>query len=262
MAMHTPSRNTDYDEIKDNSSWDEKLNVAINIIRKTSGPTVVDYNKLKISWENYGLFDAKLKKTNFVRAETYLNAYYPNYFISDEGFLKLEQYGSYINFIKSNEKKEAEKPKNNNMSGSDVLSQLSKPFVNKCLFVHRNRIDALGKIRNSNFDLSKLLRLCKEINDNYELENYFAVGALVRGILDHIPPLLGKNTFSEVANNYGGRSFKEIMIHLEKVSKNIGNIILHAQVKLNETLPNENTVDCKNALDTLFGEIINKLKIP
>jgi len=41
------------------------------------------------------------------------------------------------------------------------------------------------------FDRSKLLRLIEELNDNYLRGNGHAAHALLRAILDHVPPLLG-----------------------------------------------------------------------
>jgi len=52
------------------------------------------------------------------------------------------------------------------------------------------------------FDRSKLLRLIGELNDNYTRGNGYAVHALLRSILDHIPPLLGCASFAAVVNNY------------------------------------------------------------
>jgi hypothetical protein len=51
-------------------------------------------------------------------------------------------------------------------------------------------------------DRSKLLRLIGELNDNYARGNGYAVHALLRAILDHIPPLLGCASFAAVVNNY------------------------------------------------------------
>jgi len=53
------------------------------------------------------------------------------------------------------------------------------------------------------FDRSKLLRLIGELNDNYARGNGYSVHALLRAILDHIPPLLGCASFAAVVNNYG-----------------------------------------------------------
>jgi len=52
------------------------------------------------------------------------------------------------------------------------------------------------------FDRSKLLRLIGELNDNYARGNSYAANALLRAILDHIPPLLGCASFAAAVNKY------------------------------------------------------------
>jgi hypothetical protein len=49
---------------------------------------------------------------------------------------------------------------------------------------------------------AKLLRLVGELNDNYDRGNAYAAHALLRAILDHVPPMLGCANFPAVANNY------------------------------------------------------------
>jgi hypothetical protein len=51
-------------------------------------------------------------------------------------------------------------------------------------------------------DPGKLTRLVAELNDNYSRGNAYAAHALLRAILDHIPPLLGCADFKAAANNY------------------------------------------------------------
>jgi hypothetical protein len=58
------------------------------------------------------------------------------------------------------------------------------------------RAEAIG------LDPGKLTRLVAELNDNYSRGNAYASHALLRAILDHIPPLLGCRDFQAVANNY------------------------------------------------------------
>jgi len=52
------------------------------------------------------------------------------------------------------------------------------------------------------FDRAKLLRLIDELNDNHIRGNAYAAHALLRAILDHIPPLLGCVSFAAVASSY------------------------------------------------------------
>jgi len=58
--------------------------------------------------------------------------------------------------------------------------------------------------KNEKFDLTKLIELCKELNECYDNESFLAVAMLVRAILDHIPPIFGYDSFAEIASNYGG----------------------------------------------------------
>jgi hypothetical protein len=51
-------------------------------------------------------------------------------------------------------------------------------------------------------DRAKLLRLIDELNDNYARGSFYAAHAVLRALLDHIPPLLGCTNFPAVANNY------------------------------------------------------------
>jgi len=51
-------------------------------------------------------------------------------------------------------------------------------------------------------DAGKLMRLVAELNDNYRRGNAYAAHALLRAVLDHIPPLLGCADFKAAASNY------------------------------------------------------------
>ena len=59
------------------------------------------------------------------------------------------------------------------------------------------------------FDAGKLARLVEELNDNCSRGNAYAAHALLRAVLDHVPPLLGCADFTAVANNHSwGRTDK------------------------------------------------------
>jgi hypothetical protein len=58
------------------------------------------------------------------------------------------------------------------------------------------RAEAIG------LDPGKLTRLIAELNDNYGRGNAYATHALLRAILDHVPPLLGCADFKAAANSY------------------------------------------------------------
>jgi hypothetical protein len=124
--------------------------------------------------------------------------------------------------------------------------------------VAESRLVELRLLRSADFDFRKLIRFCEEINSAYGLQCYYATAMLIRGLLDHVPPVFGLKTFSEVVNNYagGGRSFKETMHHLENASRKVGDAHLHMPVRKSETLPTAQQVNCGQQLDVLLSEIV------
>jgi hypothetical protein len=71
------------------------------------------------------------------------------------------------------------------------------------LYVDRTIVDTIrAKVGVSTLDVTKLLGLVEELNDNHGRENTYASHALLRAILDHLPPILGLKTFNEVVSNY------------------------------------------------------------
>jgi len=129
-------------------------------------------------------------------------------------------------------------------------------------FISDVRISELQKLPSTNFDFRKLIRLCEELNIAYNDQCYFATAMLTRGLLDHVPPLFGQSSFSEVANNYGGggRSFKETMQHLESAARKVADALLHLPIRQNETLPTPQQVYCGQHIDVLLGEIVRITK--
>src|SRR3989338_190343 len=110
-------------------------------------------------------------------------------------------------------------------------------------FVNQSRIRELKTIKNDDFDITKLIRFCEELNSAFSLENFLSTAMLVRAIADHIPPIFGKTSFTEVANNHGSKSFKESMKNLDNSSRKISDAHLHTQIRKKEVLPNSNQVD-------------------
>ena len=139
------------------------------------------------------------------------------------------------------------------------LNKISTPISNEC-FVDFSRIDELHDVKSSSFDLRKLIKLCEELNTCYANECFLAVTMLTRAILDHIPPIFELATFKEVASNYGGKSFKNSMQHLQNSSRNIADANLHLPIRTKESLPNKVQVNFRNDLDVLLAEIIRILK--
>jgi hypothetical protein len=124
------------------------------------------------------------------------------------------------------------------------------------------RLNELRKLCSSEFDFRKLIRLCEELNAAYNDGCYFAVAMLTRGLVDHVPPLFGKSSFAEVANNYagGGKSFKDTIQHLENAARKVGDAHLHMPIRNSESLPTAQQVCFAPQLDVLLAEIVRILK--
>ncbi len=127
-------------------------------------------------------------------------------------------------------------------------------------YVNKERLEELKKLKNKKHDLTKLTKLLEELNNAYKAEMYFSVMLLLRAIIDHVPPIFGKNNFNEVTNQYGTRSFKELMIRLEKSSRKISDSFLHTPIREKEVLPNKSQVNYTNDIDVLLAEIVRILK--
>ncbi len=135
---------------------------------------------------------------------------------------------------------------------------IMQPPQDGWFLVADSRITELRQIVSSEFDFRKLVRLCEEINSVYSQQCYYASAMLIRSLLDHVPPVFGFKTFSEVANNYvgGGKSFKEAMLHLENTSRKVADSCLHMPIRKSETLPTAQQVNCAQQLDVLLSEIV------
>ena len=138
---------------------------------------------------------------------------------------------------------------------------LGKKANEESAYVNTGRIEELRALSHQQFDLARLIRLCEELNVCFKHECYFAVAMLTRAVLDHVPPIFGFTSFSQIANNYAGaKSFKELMQHLENSSRKIADAHLHGHIRNKEILPNKTQVNFSNDVDVLLAEIVRFLK--
>lgn len=120
-----------------------------------------------------------------------------------------------------------------------------------------SRLSELRKLHSAEFDFRKLVRLCEELNVASRENCFYLIAMGTRAVLDHVPPVFGLKTFSQVANQYdGGKNFKNTMQHLDTAAKNIAHEHLHRQIRQRETLPTLQQVNFAPALDVLLGEIV------
>lgn len=154
------------------------------------------------------------------------------------------------------EKNQIENPSVNQPDSSEMIrrdiSNLDAAFG----YVSATRIQALKAIKSERVDLTKLIRLCEELNIAHACGLNLSMAMLLRAILDHVPPVFSKASFKEVASGYGGKSFKDTMKHLQDGARKIADSHLHIQVRKKEVLPTFLQVNFSPYLDALLAEVI------
>ncbi|MEK7462008.1 MAG: hypothetical protein AAB618_00315 [Patescibacteria group bacterium] len=139
------------------------------------------------------------------------------------------------------------------------LTQKQTPDHNS-IYIDPERINQLKVVKSNDFDLSRLVRICEEINFNYANKNYISTILLVRTVLDHVAPIFGYQTFTKVANNFKtAKSIKETFNHLQNSSRKIADGHLHTTIQKKEVLPTKTQVNFSQDMDVLLGEIVRIL---
>ncbi len=108
------------------------------------------------------------------------------------------------------------------------------------------------------FNYQKLIILLEAINRNYKEEDAHTCSILLRAVLDHIPPLLGKFSFEEVAKNYSwGESKKKYMLKLLEY-KNVGDDVLHSQISEKTDFVTLHDLPSAIFINTLLDECLSR----
>ena len=127
-------------------------------------------------------------------------------------------------------------------------------------YVDPVRIDQLKEISSKQFDLSRLIRLCEELNINFSERCCLGTIMITQAILEHIPPIFGCSTFSAItAENNGSKALKQAVRNLSGGFGKITGRYLDRQIKDIEPLPAINQVDFSEEIDILLAEITRRL---
>jgi hypothetical protein len=127
-------------------------------------------------------------------------------------------------------------------------------------YVDSKRIDRLKSISSKEFDLSRLIRLCEELNINFTPKYYLLTIIITPPILHHVPPIFGCSTFSAItAENSSSDALKQSVRTLSDGFVKIAGRYLDRQIKGIEPLPAINQVDFSEEIDILLAEIIGRL---
>lgn len=127
-------------------------------------------------------------------------------------------------------------------------------------FVAQDRLAVLRDIHDAEYDCTRLISLCEEVNDCAARGNANAVSMLTRAILDHVAPAFGFTAFKQVASNYGGPSFKQPMERLEQHTRKVADRLLHTPIRQKELAPTMREVAFSAEVEMLLAEFCRVLK--
>jgi len=132
-----------------------------------------------------------------------------------------------------------------------------RPAAMRPPYVDPSRLAAIRASSGSKWDLSRLAQMCDELNVAHDNDCFMSIAMLVRGIVDHVPPIFGCVSFNEVPNNYSGAtSFKKSMQNLNHSLRNIADAYLHVQIRAKESTPTAVQVNFSADLDVLLAEVL------
>ena len=127
-------------------------------------------------------------------------------------------------------------------------------------YVDRKIVEAIRtKAGQSKFEVTKLLGLIDELNDNYARRNTYASHALLRAILDHIPPIFGYTRFREVANNHSWGQTDERYIKRLANFRDQADDALHRQISPRANLLDFDDMPASVCVDQLLQECADQL---
>ncbi len=128
------------------------------------------------------------------------------------------------------------------------------------VYVDPARLTELRHATGTSYSTARLVRLCEELNACMSTQSYLAAIMVLRAIKDHVPPIFGCKSFSEVVAQTNGRSFNAQLRRLETQATDVADRFLHDQIGPAAALPVGTQVDFRSELDALLGEVVARLK--
>ncbi|MET7937968.1 hypothetical protein [Streptomyces sp. NPDC005322] len=108
----------------------------------------------------------------------------------------------------------------------------------------------------------KLLALCRELNDNYTAGNPYACAALIRAVLDHIPPVFGHKDFKQVAAQHTFAVKRTDKAHAQRLAafKDIADDVMHRPISANVPIIGMNDLPEPARLNAVLQELLSILR--
>jgi len=110
------------------------------------------------------------------------------------------------------------------------------------------------------WDYTKLLGLLQELEDNYRDGNGYAAHALLRAVLDHVPPLFAQPNFTGVVNNHSwGRTDRSYVKRLAAF-RDQADDALHRPINRSPDLLTVEDMPTREAVNSFLRECAARLE--
>lgn len=134
------------------------------------------------------------------------------------------------------------------------------PAASSAVYIHEPLIEELEQKRKStSWHLDKLLGLLRELNDNHEAGNPYACAALLRAVLDHVPPVFGMKNFDEVASSYAWTTTDKAYMKKLAEFRKTADDVLHRQIRRSADVLSMHDLPLPSYVNALLRECVNKL---
>jgi hypothetical protein len=109
------------------------------------------------------------------------------------------------------------------------------------------------------FNLGKLIQLLEELNGCSAAGYAFSSHALLRAVLDHLPPLFGYERFSQVASNTSCSATDKKYLKRLSEFRNQADDVLHRQISARPSVLTMDDMPPRAALNALLNLAIARL---
>ncbi|WP_157857329.1 hypothetical protein [Streptomyces yerevanensis] len=134
------------------------------------------------------------------------------------------------------------------------------PASTRPVYVNERLIGEIEqKQSRTSWSLDKLLGLLNELNECYAGDHVYACHALLRAVIDHLPPILGHRSFDQVASNYPWSQTDKKYVKKLLEFKNQGHDVLHRPIRTSEDVITMNDLPLPANLNALLRECADKL---
>ncbi|MFF4963251.1 hypothetical protein ACFY2Z_41025 [Streptomyces sp. NPDC001222] len=104
-----------------------------------------------------------------------------------------------------------------------------------------------------------MVQLLRELNSNFAAGNPYSCLALLRAVLDHVPPVLGMPDFKQAASNFKWGQTDGGYARMLRDSRMLGDDALHRQISRKPGLLDMEDVPHRRYLNRVLSHVIDAL---